>query len=46
MTKFKINKGFITQKMDDKTVIFDGEESMLYSFNETAVYYQGSFVIV
>lgn len=34
--KYKINKGFITQKLDDKTVIFDGEESVLYTFNETA----------
>ena len=36
MAKYKINKGFITQKLDDKTVIFDGEESVLYTFNETA----------
>lgn len=34
--KYKINKGFIVQKMDDKTVIFDGEESVLFTFNETA----------
>jgi len=34
--KYKINKGLITQKLDDKTVIFDGEESVLYTFNETA----------
>ena len=34
--KYKLNKGFITQKLDDKTVIFDGEESVLYTFNETA----------
>jgi len=34
--KYKINKGLITQKLDDKTVIFDGEESILYTFNETA----------
>lgn len=34
--KYKINKGFIVQKLDDKTVIFDGEESVLYTFNETA----------
>ena len=34
--KFKINKGFIVQKLDDKMVIFDGEESVLYTFNETA----------
>jgi len=36
MPKYKINKGFIIQKLDDKTVIFDGEESTLYTFNETA----------
>lgn len=36
--KYKINKGLITQKLDDKTVIFDGEESILYTFNETAGY--------
>ena len=34
--KYKINKGFIVQKLDKKTVIFDGEESVLYTFNETA----------
>jgi len=34
--KYKINKGFIVQKLDDKMVIFDGEESVLYTFNETA----------
>ena len=38
MTKYKINKGFITQRLDNKTVIFDGEESVLYTFNETASY--------
>lgn len=36
MPKYKINKGFIQQKLDDKIVIFDGEESVLYTFNETA----------
>lgn len=35
---YKINKGFIVQKLDDKTAIFDGEKSMLYTFNETATY--------
>jgi len=34
--KYKIQKGFIVQKLDKKTVIFDGEESVLYTFNETA----------
>jgi hypothetical protein len=34
--KYRVNKGLITQKLDDKTVIFDGEKSILYTFNETA----------
>ncbi len=34
--KYKINKGIISQKLDEKMVIFDGEESVLYTFNETA----------
>ena len=38
MKKYKINKGFIVQKLDGKTTIFDGEESLLYTFNETASY--------
>ncbi len=38
MQKYKINKGFIVQKLDNRTVIFDGEESVLYTFNETASY--------
>ncbi len=36
MKKYKINKGFIVQKLDGKITIFDGEKSMLYTFNETA----------
>lgn len=36
MSKLKINKGFITQKIDDKTTIFSGEESKLYTLNDTA----------
>lgn len=35
---YKINKGFIVQKLGNKTTIFDGEKSMLYTFNETATY--------
>lgn len=38
MNIYKINKGFIVQKLDDKTVIFDGEESVLYTFNESSSY--------
>lgn len=41
MSLYKINKGFITQKLGDKTVIFDGEESVLYTFNETASFVFG-----
>lgn len=33
---YKINKGFIVQKLDGKITIFDGEESALYTLNETA----------
>ncbi|MCL4339326.1 PqqD family protein [Patescibacteria group bacterium] len=35
---YKINKGFIVQKLDDTTVIFDGEKSTLYTFNSTATF--------
>jgi phage gp16-like protein len=34
--KYRVNKGLITQKLDDKTVIFDGEKSLLFTFNKTA----------
>lgn len=34
--KWKISKGFISQKIGKKLTIFDGEESALYTFNETA----------
>lgn len=36
MGRYKVNKGFITQKLDGKTTIFDGEKSELYTFNQTA----------
>jgi len=40
--KLKINKGYITQKMGNKTTIFAGEESILYTLNETGSYiFQG-----
>ncbi len=38
MISYKIKKGFIIQKIDDKTVLFDGDKSILYTFNETASY--------
>lgn len=34
--RYKVQKGFIVQKLGNKTTIFDGEESLLYSFNSTA----------
>ena len=42
MKKYKINKGFITQKVGNKTTIFAGEESILYTLNDTASFiFQG-----
>lgn len=34
--KYKVNQGFIIQKMGRNIAIFDGEKSVLYNFNETA----------
>lgn len=40
--KYRLNKGFITQRIKNKTTIFSGEESTLYTLNETAAYiFQG-----
>ena len=36
MKEYKIKKGFIVQKIGKKTVIFDGEQATLFTFNETA----------
>jgi len=33
---YQIQKGLIIQKIDKETVIFDAEESVLYTLNETA----------
>ena len=33
---YQIQKGLIIQKLDKETVIFDVEESALYTLNETA----------
>lgn len=38
MTKYRINKGYIIQKIGNKTTIFDSEKSALYNFNETATF--------
>ena len=40
--RYKINQGFITQKIEDKTTIFSGEDSVLHTLNDTAAYiFQG-----
>jgi len=36
MAKYQIKKGIIKDKIDGKTVIFDGEASVLVNFNDTA----------
>ena len=36
MAKYLIKKGIIKDKIGGKTVIFDGEESILINFNKTA----------
>lgn len=33
---YKINKGFVFQKIGNNITIFSGEESLLFSLNETA----------
>ena len=33
--KLKLNQGFITQKVDGQVTVFSGEESILYTFNDT-----------
>lgn len=38
-SEFEVNIGFITQKLDKKTTILDTEKSVLYTLNQTAVYY-------
>ena len=39
---YKINQGFITQKIENKLTIFEGEESLLHTLNKTAAYiFQG-----
>ena len=38
MTKYKLKKGFIIQKSGGKITIFDGEKSLLYTFNDSATF--------
>jgi len=35
MSKYKLNKGFIEQELEGKTVIFDPEGSILFTLNVT-----------
>ncbi len=36
--KYKLNQGFVTQKLKDKIVIFSGERSLLFTLNDTAAF--------
>ena len=36
--KYKLNKGFIKQKIDGEIVIFDVDTSTLFTLNESAAY--------
>ncbi|HVT01180.1 MAG TPA: PqqD family protein [Patescibacteria group bacterium] len=36
--EYKVNKGFLNQLVDGKMTIFDGENSIIYTLNETATY--------
>lgn len=36
--KYKLNTGFITQKIGDKTTVFYGEKSVLFTLNDSAAY--------
>jgi len=36
MKKITVNKGFVSRKLGKKTMIFDGEKSLLITLNETA----------
>lgn len=36
--EYKIEKGFIVEKIGRKMIVFSGEESTLYSFNGTGSY--------
>ena len=41
-TKYTLNSGYITQKVGDKTTVFSGEKSILFTFNESAaIIFQG-----
>jgi len=41
MNRYKLNKGFISQKVNGKITIFDGERSQLLTFNESASFIFG-----
>ena len=38
MHNYRIKKGMILQKLDDRTAIFDSNKSTLFTFNETATF--------
>ena len=38
MKRYQIRKDLIVQKLDNKTVVFDSDKSLLFTLNETASY--------
>ncbi len=38
MAKYRVKQGYITQKIGGKTTLFSGEDSVLFTLNETAGY--------
>lgn len=38
MSKIILKKGFVTQKVGQKITIFDGDKSVLYTFNPVATF--------
>jgi len=38
MGDYKLKKGLVSDRIGDKTKIFDGEKSLFYTFNETATF--------
>lgn len=36
--RYKINAGFITEKIGNKITVFSGEQSVLFTFNDSAAF--------
>ncbi len=42
LNKYRLNKGFISHKINNNVVVFSSEDSILFTFNQTAAYiFQG-----